>query len=95
MTSETTPTIDVLNGLLGAYYTAVAQHQSHVALLGSWGLAGLARSMEARIADEPITIASLMTRLLDLGGQPNFTLGTPNIGLSVREVRTMTSNSNA
>ncbi len=76
----------MLNGLLGVYYTAVAQHQSHVALLDSWGLAGLARSMEARTADEPITIAALMKRLLDLGGTPSFTLGTPNIGASVGEV---------
>ena len=76
----------MLNGLLGVYYTALAQHQSHVALLDSWGLAGLARSMEARIADEPITIAELMQRLLDLGGKPSFTLGTPNIGASVGDV---------
>jgi bacterioferritin len=86
MSTEATPTVDMLNGLLGVYYTALAQHQSHVALLNSWGLAGLAHSMEAHIADEPITIASLMTRLVDLGGKPNFTLGTPNIGTSVREV---------
>ncbi len=86
MNSEPTPTLDTLNGLLGVYYTALAQHQSHVALLDSWGLAGLARSMEARIADEPITIAALLQRLLDLGGMPNFTLGTLNIGASVGEV---------
>jgi bacterioferritin len=86
MYSEAGSTVDMLNGLLGVYYTALAQHQSHVALLDSWGLAGLARSMEARIADEPITIAAVMQRLLDLGGMPNFTLGTPNIGSSVGEV---------
>jgi bacterioferritin len=86
MTPEPTPTIDMLNGLLGVYYTAIAQHQTHVALLDSWGLAGLARNMEARIADEPITIAELLQRLLDLGGVPNFTLGAPNIGASVGEV---------
>ena len=86
MNSEARSTVDMLNGLLGVYYTALAQHQSHVALLDSWGLAGLARSMEARIADEPITIAAVMQRLLDLGGMPNFTLGTPNIGSSVGDV---------
>ena len=89
MDSETSPTVDMLNGLLGVYYTAFAQHQTHVALLNSWGFAGLAGSMEARIADEPITIASLMQRLLDLGGTPNFTLGKPDIGASLREVLDM------
>src|SRR6185436_11608974 len=86
VTSEPTSTVDMLNGLLGVYYTALAQHQSHVALLDSWGLAGLARSMESRIADEPVTIAELMQRLLDLSGKPSFTLGTPNIGASVGDV---------
>ena len=86
MTPAPTSTVDMINGLIGVYYTALAQHQSHVALLDSWGLAGLARSMEARIADEPITIAELLQRLLDLGGTPSFTLGTPNIGTSVAEV---------
>ena len=86
MNPEPTSTVDMINGLLGVYYTALAQHQTHVALLDSWGLAGLARSMEARIADEPITIAELLQRLLDLGGTPDFTLGTPNIGATVAEV---------
>ena len=82
----TTPVTDLLNTLLGVYYTALAQHQSHVALLNSWGIVGLAQGMQTRIADEPVTIATLMTRLLDLGGRPSFTLGTPNFGTSVREV---------
>ena len=86
MSSEPTSTVDMLNGLLGVYYTALAQHQCHVALLDSWGLAGLARSMEARIADEPVTIDALMQRLLDLGGMPAFALGTPNIGSSLGDV---------
>jgi len=86
MSPEATSCVDMINGLLGVYYTALAQHQTHVALLDSWGLSGLARSMEARIADEPVTIAELMQRLLDLGGTPTFTLGTPNIGASVAEV---------
>lgn len=86
MNPESTPTADMINALLGVYYTALAQHQTHVAMLDSWGLIGLARNMEARIADEPITIAELMQRLLELGSTPNFTLGTPNIGASVAEV---------
>ena len=42
--------------------------------------------MQAHIDDEPITIQSLLNRLLDLGGQPSFTIAVPNIGstLSVR-----------
>lgn len=86
MDTEPTSTETTLNGLLGVYYTALAQHQTHVALLDSWGLAGLARSMEGRILDEPVTIAVLLQRLLDLGGTPNFTLGTPDIGANVSEV---------
>ena len=31
-------------------------------------------------------IAELLQRLLDLGGTPSFTLGTPNVGASVAEV---------
>ena len=86
MNAESPSTIDMLNGLLGVYYTALAQHQTHVALLDSWGLVGLARGMEARIADEPVTIGELMQRLLDLGGTPNFAPTKPNIGASVGDV---------
>jgi bacterioferritin len=31
-------------------------------------------------------IAALMQRLLDIGGTPEFTLGTPNIGASIADV---------
>ena len=86
MNAEPPSTVDMLNGLLGVYYTALAQHQTHVALLDSWGLVGLAHGMEARIADEPVTIGELMQRLLDLGGTPNFAPTKPNIGASVGDV---------
>ena len=80
MNSTSTPVTELLNQLLGGYWTGVVQHQTHVALLDSWGLMALARSMEARIADEPVTISSVLDRLLDLGGRPNFTVGAPVIG---------------
>ena len=80
------PVIDLLNGLLGAYWTAYAQHQTHVALVESWGIAGLARGMQAHIDDEPQTISLVLNRLLDLGGRPDFTLGETKIGTSLREV---------
>ena len=86
MSDETSTTIDLLNGLLGAYYTALAQHQTHVTVLHSWGITGLAQAMEERIADEPVTIATMMRRLLDLGGRPDFAFGDLNLGTSVREV---------
>ena len=78
--------IDLLNGLLGVYWTAYAQHQTHVALIDSWGIAGLARGMQAHIDDEPETINLVLKRLLDLGGRPAFTLGETKVGTSLREV---------
>src|SRR4029077_4018966 len=80
------PVIDLLNGLLGAYWTSYAQHQTHVALIESWGIVGLARGMQAHIDDEPETIGSVLERLLDLGGRPAFTLGETKIGTTLREV---------
>jgi bacterioferritin len=78
--------VALLNSLLGVYWMAAAQHQTHVALLRSWGLVGLADATQARINDEPITIAALTNRILDLDGQPSFTIGTPNIGTDLRSV---------
>ena len=80
------PVIDLLNGLLGVYWTSYAQHQTHVALVDSWGLVGLSRGMQSHIDDEPETISAVLNRLLDLGGRPAFTLGETKIGISVREV---------
>jgi bacterioferritin len=76
----------MLNRLLGTYWTGYAQHQTHVALIQSWGLHGLATPMAARIADEPMTIGILLNRLIDLGGFPEFTLAKPHIGTTIREV---------
>jgi len=79
-------TVELLNLLLGAYCLGAAQHQTHVALLRSWGVVGLASAMQSRIDDEPGTIAALTNRILDLGGQPAFAIGTPNIGTDLRSV---------
>jgi bacterioferritin len=78
--------VPLLNSLLGVYWMAAAQHQTHVALLRSWGVAGLADSMQARIDDEPVTIAALTHRILDLDGQPAFDIGTPDIGGDLRSI---------
>ena len=78
--------VELLNVLHGVYWMAAAQHQTHVALLESWGMAGLAASMQGRIADEPVTIAALTQRILDLNGQPRFDIGTPNLGTDLRSV---------
>jgi bacterioferritin len=83
---QRTPVTNLLNELLGIYWTGYAQHQTHVALVQSWGIHGLAIPMAARIADEPRTIESLVNRLIDLGGVPEFTMATPHIGTTVREV---------
>lgn len=76
----------VLNELLGVYWGGYAQHQTHVTLLESLGIAGLAASMHQRIADEPRTIRPLLNLLLDLDGTPSFTIAEPNIGTTLREL---------
>lgn len=78
--------VDLLNSLLGVYWMAAAQHQTHVALLRSWGVTGLAGTMQTHIDDEPVTIAALTNRILDLDGHPRFEIGTPNIGTDLRSV---------
>jgi bacterioferritin len=78
--------VPLLNALLGVYWMAAAQHQTHVALLRSWGIAGLADAMQVRIDDEPVTIAALTNRILDLDGQPAFDIGRPNIGSDLRSL---------
>jgi bacterioferritin len=78
--------VQLLNSLLGLYWMAAAQHQTHVALLKAWGVTGLAGLMQQRIDDEPVTIAALTNRILDLDGQPKFDIGAPNIGTDLRSV---------
>jgi len=83
---ETSAVVDLLNSLLGVYWMATAQHQTHVALLKSWGIVGLADAMQRRLADEPVTIAALTQRILDLEGAPSFTIGTPKLGTDLRSL---------
>ncbi len=42
--------------------------------------------MQTRIADEPQTLRSLLDRLLDLGGKPAFTVGTPTLGTDLATI---------
>lgn len=80
------PVVEQINVLIGVYWTGMAQHHTHAALVEAWGLQGLAAQMRAHIADEPGTIAQLTNRLLDLGGVPAFELSRPDIGATVAEV---------
>lgn len=84
--SGNTIVADTIRQLLGRYWTSYAQHRMHIALLRTWGLEGLAQGMDMRTRDEPQTINALSNRLLDLGGDPGFTLSSPNIGKTLRGV---------
>ncbi|EIV93785.1 bacterioferritin [Frankia sp. QA3] len=84
--TQTTPVTELLNELLGSYWAGYAQHRTHLVLVESWGLLGLAAGMAQRIADEPVTIAAVLNRLLELGGRPDFVVAKPAIGTSLREV---------
>lgn len=80
------PMFTILNALLGGLWRASVQHQTHMAMLEARGLHGLADAMRVRIADEPIAIRALLNRLLDLGGNPAFTIEVLAIGATVREI---------
>jgi bacterioferritin len=86
MSTSENPVLTLLDELIGAYWTAYAQHQTHASMADSWGLRGLAEGMRTHVADEPGTIQSLVNRLLMLGGQPHFSLGAPRIGKTLDEV---------
>ena len=86
MDDNATAVIGKLNELIGASWTATAQHLAHVEQVRAWGLNGLATQMELHVADEPVTIRALSARLLDLGGTFRVSLGTPNIGVTLGEV---------
>ena len=80
------PIFTILNGLLSGLWRACVQHQTHVAVIETLGLQGLADAMRVRTADEPIAIRGLLDRLVDLGGKPAFTIEAPAIGATVREI---------
>lgn len=73
-------TESMLNDVIGRFWQGLIQHQSHLARIASLGLEKLAAAMQARIADEPETIRSLIDRLLTLDGQPAFSVATPTLG---------------
>ncbi|GAB4061945.1 ferritin-like domain-containing protein [Uliginosibacterium sediminicola] len=87
-TSDTVPTPvqQLLNELIGAFWTASVQHQTHLAMINALGLASLASQMQAHISDEPLTLKTLTDRLLDIGGVPSFKLAQPTIGHTLREI---------
>lgn len=70
----------MLNQAIGQFWRGLIQHHSHLGLIASFGLSKLADTMQARIADEPQTLRSLLARLLDLGGTPEFSVSTPTLG---------------
>lgn len=76
----------ILNRLIGEFWLGNIQHQAHVAVLRALGATALAAQMQARIDDEPVTIARLTDRLLDLDGQADFDIGKPVIGRNLRDV---------
>ena len=80
------PIFTILNGLLSGFWKAYVQHQTHVAVIEALGLHGLADAMQVRTADEPIAIRGLLSRLVDLGGRPAFTIEATAIGTNAREV---------
>jgi len=80
------PIFTILNGLLSGLWRACIQHQTHVAVIETLGLQGLADAMRVRTADEPVAIRGLLNRLVDLGGAPAFTIEAPAIGATVREI---------
>jgi bacterioferritin len=84
-TTPNTTVHQVLNSLIGAFWQGAIQHQTHVALVRALGIAALAEQMQARIADEPVTLRQLTDRLLDLDGQPDFSVAVPRLGRTLQE----------
>lgn len=76
----------MINQVLGHFWSGLIQHQSHLGLIASLGLDKLANTMETRIADEPQTIRGLLDRLLNLDGQPSFSVATPQLGATLEAV---------
>lgn len=76
----------LLNRIVGITWTAYAQHTAHVALLESWGIAGLAHTMREHIRDEPATIEAALSRLLEIDGAPAFAIEPIKVGRNLREV---------
>ncbi|BEV71415.1 bacterioferritin [Paludibacterium sp. THUN1379] len=80
------PVPALLNQLIGAFWGASVQHQTHLAQISALGLTSLSIQMQGHISDEPLTLKALTDRLLDIGGSPDFTVAQPRIGLTLREI---------
>ncbi|WP_218017629.1 ferritin-like domain-containing protein [Sphingomonas pituitosa] len=76
----------MLNQAIGQFWRGLIQHQTHLGLIASLGLSKLADTMQARMADEPQTLRSLLDRLLDLGGTPAFAVTTPTLGTDLATI---------
>ncbi|PLK46985.1 bacterioferritin [Uliginosibacterium sp. TH139] len=84
--SPLAPAHQLLNELIGAFWSASIQHQTHLALISALGLTNLSNQMQAHISDEPLTLKTLTDRLLDIGGTPDFTIAQPRIGHTLRSI---------
>jgi len=84
--SPQNPVQNLLNELIGAFWSASIQHQTHLALISSLGLTSLSSQMQAHISDEPQTLKTLTDRLLDIGGTPDFTVPQPHIEHTLRSI---------
>lgn len=80
------PVHQLLNDLIGAFWSASIQHQTHLASINALGLSALASQMQAHISDEPLTLKTLTDRLLDIGGVPAFVIAQPDIAYTLREM---------
>ncbi|WP_215782214.1 bacterioferritin [Paludibacterium sp. B53371] len=80
------PVPALLNQLIGAFWGASVQHQTHLAQISALGLTSLSIQMQGHISDEPLTLKALTDRLLDIGGSPDFTVTQPRIGQTLREI---------
>jgi bacterioferritin len=79
--------IDYLNQALTNELTAVNQYWLHYRLLDHWGLNKLAQFERGESIDEMKHADRLATRILFLGGLPNFqAIGRLKIGETVEEV---------
>ena len=63
--SNLVPPVDVLNSLLGTYWSASAQHQTHAALIEGWRLAGLAEAMRRINSGESVSALFHETQGID------------------------------
>lgn len=84
--SSSTSIHKLLNELIGAFWGASIQHQTHLSLINAMGLETLSNQMQVHISDEPLTLKILTDRLLDIGGVPVFKVVPPCIGNTLKSI---------